>query len=199
MKLLLASLFALIGVGKFLSWPVGEQLSGAPMINAVSATNDTVKKPVFTLEERTITPFTVLAIRDTANTMTDIGRVLGRDYGQLYTFIKQKNLKPGRMIAFYYSYQPTFILEAAVEVDTFPRQLSGRVTVREITGGKAIIAHYKGPYEQIAIAYAAVANRLKEHNMIADGPPFEVYLNDPMLVSDPFELRTDVCQLIKMQ
>lgn len=199
MKLLFATLFALLGVGKFLSWPGSDPGSEAALINSVSTTKDTAKKPAFILEERTITAFTVLAIRDTATTMTDIGRVLGRDYGEIFAFIKQNGFRPGRMIAFYYSYQPVFILEAAVEVDTFPHQISGRVTAREIAGGKAIIAHYKGPYEQVGIAYTAVSGRLKEQNKIADGPPFEVYLNDPMLVSDPFELRTDVCQLTKMQ
>jgi len=190
-------MFALIGAWKVLSLHAGNYSLAAATINVVNLATDTAKKPVFTLEESTVTPFIILTIRDTAATTAEISRVLGRDYGEIFAFIQQNGFRPGRMMAFYHSYQPTFILEAAIEVDKLPGQLSGRVTAKEVTGGKAIIARYKGPYEQVGIAYAGIYSRLKEQNKTADGPPFEVYLNDPLLVNDPFELRTDVYQLIK--
>ncbi|MDP4216556.1 MAG: GyrI-like domain-containing protein, partial [Bacteroidota bacterium] len=92
---------------------------------------------------------------------------------------------------------PVLILDAAVEVDKRPDQLTGRVKWIALRSGNAIVAHYQGPYDQIGPAYTALFNRLKQQNKMADGPPFEVYLNDPMSVKDPFDLRTDVYQMTK--
>jgi effector-binding domain-containing protein len=100
-------------------------------------------------------------------------------------------------MAQYYSVQPVFIVDVAVEVDKFPTRTQGRIKINKIDGGKAVIAHYKGPYGQIGMAYAAIVSWLKEGNKIADGRPFEVYLDDPATVQDPSELRTDIYQLTK--
>jgi effector-binding domain-containing protein len=64
-------------------------------------------------------------------------------------------------------------------------------------GGDALIAKYKGPYNRIALAYAAISDWLIKQKKQCNDKPFEVYLNDPLEVKDPFELRTDVYQLIK--
>ncbi len=129
--------------------------------------------------------------------MADISRLLSKDYGELFSFIYQNGLKPGKTMAFYYSSQLPFIMEAAVEVDKLPAQTTGRIKINKLNGGYAVIAHYKGPYDRVSIAYTAIGNWLKQQNKSAAGAPFEVYLDDPSTVKDPFDLRTDVYQLIK--
>lgn len=158
---------------------------------------DTTRKPTVSLEETTVDTMTILVIKDTAASTEDISRIIGAGYGELFTFINQAGLTPGRVMAFYYTYQPPFKMDIAVEVNKVPPQTTGRIKLNRIFGGKAIIAHYQGPYEKVEIAYTAIANWLKEHNQEAKGRPFEVYLNDPFTVKDPYELRTDVYQLIR--
>ena len=100
-------------------------------------------------------------------------------------------------MAFYNSYQVPFFIDVAVEVNRVPEVLTGRIKAKNLAGGNALIAQYRGPYEQLEIAYTAIASWLRQHNKVAKDQPFEVYLNDPLEVKDPFDLRTDVYQLIK--
>ena len=158
---------------------------------------DTARKPAITLEESAVAPMIVLVIKDTAATTNDISAVLSKSYPELFTFVRQNGLKPGKLMAFYYSSQPPFVMEAGVEIDKMPNQTGGRIKINKVNGGNALIAHYSGPYDQIEIAYTAISNRLKEKNKVAGAPPFEVYLNDPYSVKDPFNLKTDVYQLLQ--
>ncbi len=158
---------------------------------------DTVKKPTVSIEEVTIKPFSVLAIRDSATSMEDISRVLGKGYGELFAFIGKNSLMPLRVMAFYYSYRPPVPIDIAIEIGTIPASLSGRIYEKKIPGGRAFVAHYQGPYNQVAMAYSVIATKLKEDNKEASGQPFEVYLNSPDTVKDPYDLRTDIYQLYK--
>jgi effector-binding domain-containing protein len=158
---------------------------------------DTARKPTVGLEETTVDSMIILVIKDTATSMEDISRVIGAGYGELFTFINQTGLIPGKVMAFYYTYQPPFKMDIAVEVNKIPAQTTGRIKLNKIFGGKAIVARYRGPYEKVEIAYTAIADWLKQHQQEAKGLPFEVYLNDPATVKDPYELRTDVYQLTR--
>lgn len=75
--------------------------------------------------------------------------------------------------------------------------LTGKIKGKTIKGGDAIVVHYQMPYDQIAAAYAAISKWLNENNKKALEQPFEVYLNDPVTVKDPQQLRTDVYQRIQ--
>lgn len=159
--------------------------------------SDTAKKPTVTLQDTLLYSMVILTIRDTAASQKNLSGVFSKDYRELFTYIHQNGLRPGKIMARYYSYQPSFILDVAVEVDKLPTMTKGRIKIDMANGGNAIIAHYKGPYDQIGMAYVAIENWLKERNKIADGRPFEVYLNDPAMVQDPTELLTDVYQPTK--
>lgn len=138
-----------------------------------------------------------LRVRDTVVAEDSIGMVLGQAYREMFFLIGQRKLRPGRMMGFYYSSAPPFVLDAAIEVDRVPKMEPGRIRIDSIKGGDAVIVHYKGPYGQVALAYAALNGRMRELHVVGDGPPFEIYLNSPATVSDPYELRTDVCQLVR--
>jgi effector-binding domain-containing protein len=158
---------------------------------------DTTRKPTVSLEETTVDSMIILVIKDTATSMEDISRVIGAGYGELFTYINQSGLLPGKVMAFYHTYQPPFKMDIAVQVNKIPAQTTGRIKLNRIFGGKAIVAHYQGPYEKVEMAYTAISGWLKQHNQEAKGRPFEVYLNDPATVKDPSELRTDVYQLTR--
>jgi effector-binding domain-containing protein len=193
MKTMFIALFALTGLRTLPSW----HSQTLVRISAAGRSSDTSRTPALTVADTTVGAMTLLAIRDTAATMSDMSQTIGRDYGELFAFVNQNQLRPGKIMAFYHSAQPPFILDAAVEIDKRPGQLTGRVKLKETRSGNAVVAHYQGPYDQIGIAYTAIFKRIKGQNKIPDGSPFEVYLNDPMSVKDPFDLRTDVYQLMK--
>jgi len=157
---------------------------------------DTTGQPSFSLQEIKLAPINALVIADTAPSVSDIGPLLGKSYGELFRFISQQQLQPGRTMAFYYSSHEPFLFDAAVEVNKLPGELTGHIKFKNIEGGDAIVVHYQGAYDQIAIAYTAITNWLAKNNKKAVEAPFEVYLNDPATVKDPALLRTDVYQKI---
>jgi len=176
-----------------------------PVINPATNMNkiplfscrDTLQKPVVSLEDTVVDTICMVEIRDTAAKADDFNRLLQRDYAQLFSFIIQQGLRPGKIMVFYHTMQPPFVFDAAVEVDKFPVRLTDRMRINKTRGGPVLIAHYKGPYDQIAVAYTAIKEWLEQHNKQVCGFPFEVYLNNPSSVKDPFELRTDVYQELK--
>jgi effector-binding domain-containing protein len=158
---------------------------------------DTVRMPTVELEKTIVSPMTILMIRDTAAAVSDISRVLGDGYVEIFTYINRNHLKPGKVMAFYHSSRPPMLMDVAVQVDSPARVTTGRIKINKVLAGNAVVAHYQGPYEQIGMAYAAIGKWLKQQDKNANGVPFEVYLNDPMSVKYPSELRTDVYQFVK--
>ena len=63
-------------------------------------------------------------------------------------------------------------------------------------GGKAAVYLYVGPYEELPKAHLALKEWMKKQGHAAAGPPWEVYLNNPRLVSRE-KLRTRVCYPVK--
>jgi len=196
MKSLLAFLFALLIACHFLSFSAANNLEFPASEIIKKNMCDTVVKPSFQIQEIQLSPMCVLTINDTAATSSAIGPLLGKYYGELFRFISGQHLQPGRIMAFYYSSHEPFIFDAAVEVNKLPAELTNHIKSKRIEGGDAIVVHYQGAYDQIAVAYTAIGNWLQKNNKRAAEAPFEVYLNDPATVKDPALLRTDVYQKI---
>jgi len=158
---------------------------------------DTTKLPQVTITDTSIGPMTLLMIRDTAQTVEDIGTILNTNYGELFTYLNQYNIQPKKIMAFYHTYQPPYVMDAAVEVDKEPQQVTGNIRMNKMNGGQAVVAHYQGPYERVDTAYTIIGKWLQDKRKTPEGSPFEVYLNDPSAVSDPYQLRTDIYQMVK--
>jgi effector-binding domain-containing protein len=142
-------------------------------------------------------PIKMVYIVDSVVTADSFSLKMGKGYGILFTLIGQQQLKPGKVMAMYHTITPPYIFDIAVEVDREPAQLNNGVQFKTISGGDAIMVHYKGPYEKIEKAYLQIEEWLKKNNRLRAGSPIEVYLNDPAMVKDKSELLTDVYQLIQ--
>ena len=157
---------------------------------------DTAKQPKMVVEEITVQPMVVLVIRDTAATMADIGPVLGKDYGEIQSFMQSQNLQfAGQPMAWYLNNPPPFILEAGIPVNKKPATVEGRITIKEIPRSKAVAVHFWGPYEQIPQAYGKLTEWLAKNKKKASGPVFEIYITDPSTVTDPYQVQTDIIQI----
>ena len=118
MKLLLAFLFALLIGCRFLSFSTANGLGFTSPEAIKNNLRDTTVKPSFSLEKINLLPIQALTIADTATSASDIGPLLGKCYGELFRFINQQQLHPGKIMAFYYSSHEPFAFDAAVEVNT---------------------------------------------------------------------------------
>jgi effector-binding domain-containing protein len=155
---------------------------------------DTVAPVKIQLEKTSFDDMSILFISDTAVQTQDLGPTFSKDYAELMRFVQQNQLAPKKFLAWYYSTQSPWIMDIAVETDKIPSELKGRISSRIEKGGEVLIAHMWGPYSELSRAYMQIKNWLKENSRIARGAPFEVYLNDPSIVKDPSEIKTDIYQ-----
>lgn len=156
--------------------------------------DDTVVPVKIQLEKTRFNDMAILFVSDTAKLTGDIGSAFSKGYSELMKFAQESGLKPEKFLAWYYSAQPPWTMDIAVETDKLPSALQGRIQSRTEKGGEVLIAHMWGPYSELRQAYVQIQIWLKQNNRIPRGHPFEVYLNDPFTAKDPSEIRTDIYQ-----
>lgn len=161
----------------------------------LAAIPDTTKQPKMVIEEITVQPMVALVIKDTAAVMSDVGPVLGKNYGEIQNFMQANGLQfAGNPMAWYLNQPPPFILEAGIPVNKKPAAIEGRISIKELKQSKAVVVHFWGPYEQIPQAYGKIGEWMKKNRKKASGAPFEIYVTDPSTVSDPYQVQTDIIQ-----
>jgi effector-binding domain-containing protein len=162
--------------------------------SSTAKTDSSQQKPRFTLEETTTPNMLLMAVKDTANSTAEIGQKLGVAYGSIMQCAEKCKMgeMAGAPMAFYASQEPPFAFEAAVPYRVqCPHPEKGIYTI-ELKAGKAAVAHYFGPYEEMAPAYEALVKWLTDHKKVANGKPYEVYIGDPMIEKDPYKVQTDI-------
>jgi AraC family transcriptional regulator len=84
--------------------------------------------------------------------------------------------------------------EACVEVDDqCPGDPAAGITVKSVPGGRYAVGIHKGPYQKLGESYAWLSDQWMRQNAHdpADGPCYEVYLNNPQTTT-PDELLTAI-------
>lgn len=152
-------------------------------------------EPKVTLEELAQPAMLVLTILDTAKVEAEIGPKLQKAYGEMGQLLKSSQLTMERApMAWYYTTSEPYVLEAAVVVDKRPLTTPGRIRFRQVGSGKALVAHYFGPYEESKMAYQQIQDWILSHKATAKGAPYEVYVDDPTSKKSMYEVQTDIVQ-----
>lgn len=153
------------------------------------------KEAAVNIEEQVQPAILVLTIMDTAQVEAEIGPKLQKAYGEMGRLLKSAQLNMQRApMAWYYSTTEPYVLEAAVAVDKTPKNTPGRIRFRQVAAGRALVAHYFGPYEESKIAYKQIQDWILSHKAIAKGAPYEVYVDDPSTKKSMYEVQTDIVQ-----
>jgi len=152
----------------------------------------------------TLTPkMLVIYCADSATTYDRISLKLGKIYGvKLADYIKKNNLKmAGAPMAWYTKQKAPYFFEAGVPVNKKGTKAVPGVLVREKNAGKAVIAHFFGPYELLPVGYDAIKEWMKDNKKTAAGAPYEIYLTDPIDKNgkpvDPYKIQTDIIFPVK--
>jgi effector-binding domain-containing protein len=147
----------------------------------------------------TLTPkLTVIYGKDSAANFERIALKLGNIYGvKLQEYIKKNNLKTtGAAMAWYTKQKPPYFFEAGFPVNKAGAKAVAGVQVREVAGGKAVIAHFFGPFDMLPQGYDAIKEFIKDNKKIIAGPSYEIYLTDPFDKNgkpvDPYKVQTDI-------
>jgi effector-binding domain-containing protein len=151
----------------------------------------------------------VIYCKDSAANFERIALKLGNIYGvKLAEYIKKNNLKMAGAPMAWYTKQPAvsggkapYFFEAGVPVNKAGAKGVAGVQMREINAGKAVIAHFFGPFDLLPQGYDAIKEFIKDNKKTAAGPAYEVYLTDPMdkngKAVDPYKIQTDIVFPIK--
>lgn len=137
-----------------------------------------------------------LAIR-TRTPVANIGQVMGQALGAVYQYIMETGAKPGSCaFSAYYNMDMNDLDVDIGFVLAEPAIGRGEVHAVEIPGGKQVSCMYKGPYDQMEPAYAAMNEWMTANNYIPTGVAYEFYYNDPSMVP-PSELLTKIMFPVK--
>ncbi len=160
---------------------------------------DTAQEPRMSIEEINLPEQIVVYVTDSAGSSAEIGQKFAKILPvELGGFLKQYDLKMvGPPCAWYYGDHFPFIFDVGAPVNKMPAGTDGRIKVKQLAAGKAVVVHFFGPYDQTSKGYMMAANWIKEHNQIESGAPYEVYMGDPGIEKDPYKVLTNIIFPVK--
>jgi len=152
----------------------------------------------------TLTPKRIIIFcKDSAANFERISLKLGKIYRtKLAEYVKKNNLKmAGAPLAWYTKHKAPYFFEAGIPVNKKGTKTLPGVQFREISSGKAVVAHFYGPYDLIPQGYDAIKDWIKENKKTQAGIPYEMYVTDPFDKNgkpiDPYKVQTDIIFPIK--
>ena len=142
-------------------------------------------KPAYSVDisMEELDPINYLGITETlsAQELDQISARMGSLFGEIMTYINNHNLEMAGMPMTVYpdwggdSYQ----MECAIPVAGEPQVDNDRIILKSTTAGPAVKATHMGDYHLLEATHAELDRYVKDHNLVASGAPFEVYVTDP--------------------
>jgi effector-binding domain-containing protein len=156
------------------------------------------RPPIVNIVDTSVTKKIVAYAKDSAANFERISLKLGKIYGvKLAEYIKKNNLRTtGAPMAWYKKEKAPYFFEAGIPINKKGAKPLTGVEVRELGAGNIVMAHFYGPFELLPQGYDAIKEWMKDNHKIAAGPPYEVYVTDPVDKKgkpvDPYKVQTDI-------
>jgi effector-binding domain-containing protein len=160
---------------------------------------DTVQEPRMNIEEISLPVQIIVYVTDSAGSSAEIGQKFAKILPiELGGFLKKNNMHmAGAPSAWYYGNHFPFVFDVGVAVNKMPDSTYGRIKVKQLTAGNAVVVHFYGPYDQTGKGYSLASDWIKEHGKTETGAPYEVYLGDPGIEKDPYKVLTNIIFPVK--
>ena len=167
------------------------------------------RPPIVNIVDTLTTKLTVIYSTDSAATFDRISLKLGKIYGvKLPEYIKKNSVKTTGAPMAWYTKQPEgsggkapYFFEAGIPVNKAGAKALAGVQIREMAAGKAVIAHFFGPFDLLPQGYDAIREFIKDNKKTITGAPYEIYLSDPFDKNgkpiDPYKVQTDIVFPVK--
>jgi len=120
----------------------------------------------------------------------------GKLYGEIAKWLRQKQLRiTGPPFGWFYD-SPEEVQPQKLRSEVgFPfkgeAKPEGNIKIKKIPAQEVLSTIHKGPYGEVGPSYKALYQHASEKGYIPSGCPMEIYLNDPMKVSES-ELLTEI-------
>lgn len=145
----------------------------------------------YSIESRTLLARATAVVR-ASMPAAQIPAWIGDAYEEVHRYLVDRSIRvDGPPFARYAFHGDIVDVEAGFPV-LGPVPGSGRVTASRLPGGPAAVTTHHGRYEDLALAYQAVIDWLKEHGLETAGPHWEVYYTNPAAQPDPATWSTDL-------
>lgn len=123
--------------------------------------------------------------------VSEIGGALGRSFGEVYGHLGAAGAETDGPPFVIYHGMPEgdepFDVEVCAPVARAV-EVPGGWTLQELPAGRFATLMHVGPYDTIGRTYEALSTWIGAHDLVAAGPPREVYLSEPS--APPAETRT---------
>lgn len=186
---------------------VGFMACNSPSENTETAATDTTttetqvsEAPAPRIEiEETTRPAMVLMVMDgKADNQEEVGQQLGQIFGRISACAEKCKMESsGPPMAWYSGPDAPWTLTAGMPYTTKCEHPEEGISVKEVPGGKVVVAHYFGPYGDMKLGYEALEAYIKNKNLEMAGPPYEVYIGDSEKETDPYKVQSDIVFPIK--
>lgn len=157
-----------------------------------------VRPPIINISDTFELKYIVIYVKDSAASSQRISQKLAKIYSLKFPDLinKQKLKIVGPPIVWYKSNKAPFFFEAGIPVNKKPAKLPKGFFVKSITGNKAVVAHFYGPYSLTNMGYDALGDYLKSNKKKRNAPPYEIYVTNPLSKDgkaiDPYKVQTDI-------
>lgn len=145
------------------------------------------RKPLmpYDVKEKEISDQHVASITSEASIET-VGAAVGSGFGTIMTVLGETGVSPAGA--------PFLVMHEVIDEENAgpieicipvagPFQSSEPVESKLLPGGTAATTIHKGPYQEVGPAYHAISQWMSDHGWEPNGPPREIYLNDPTEVT----------------
>jgi effector-binding domain-containing protein len=171
--------------------------TGLANLKLVVENNPDWKLGEFKIEEQPAQP--ILAIKDSC-TAADIGKTLGRLYGEIGRAMQKNKLDfVAAPMAYFYSFSTEkVVLEAAIPV---AKEIKGEGLVKGRTteAGKVVAVTFFGDYALMSEAMPSIQEYMKQNKLVQNGPECDIYITDPTTVREKIEVQTRMVFPVKQQ
>lgn len=158
----------------------------------------TARAPIINIEDTTISPFFLVAFKDSAANLNIFKTKLSK--------IITSKIKSGTDSASFVNLQSPvsvmksknapYFFEAGFASNKKVKKTTSPIFQKTISGGKAVVAHFYGPYDIINIAYTSAEEYLSMRGYTKTGTGLEAYemqtLDSIGKNLNPYKIRTDI-------
>jgi effector-binding domain-containing protein len=153
---------------------------------------------IASVEVKELPELNYLFVHDTASLAT-IGDKLGGGYAKIGELAAAQKLTiNGAPFAIYYSESTTnFDMDVCLPTDK-PGKAQGEIKAGKMNAGKGLVVEFYGDYELTGNAHEAASKYLSEHpELTITGAPYEEYVTDPGMETNPDKILTRVIYPVK--
>jgi len=147
----------------------------------------------YSIVKKNLTPQPVLIVRRKVK-RSEIAATIAEALPGIFVYAQQHGIAlAGLPFTRYVEMGPGLItMEPGMRVASPEAAGQGEIVADTLPGGPAVVTIHAGPYDKLPDAYAAIEKWMESEALVAAGPPWESYLNDPSEFPDPKDWKTEI-------